>query len=86
MKAQALEKSKRAYFQLFSRTVNNFCGVFRCYENINYLINKYAPFPEGESGLSTQWPDPSKLPRNLGQLDTAWWGTLLGVYGIRRLR
>jgi len=22
-----------------------------CYENMNYLINKYAPFPPGESGL-----------------------------------
>ena len=27
----------------------------RCYENLNYLISKYAPFPEGESGLEDEW-------------------------------
>lgn len=29
--------------------------MLRCYENLNYLIDKYAPFPEAESGLEEDW-------------------------------
>ncbi|KAL8647101.1 MAG: hypothetical protein Q9210_005753 [Variospora velana] len=26
-----------------------------CYENLNYLLNKYAPFSEGECGVEDEW-------------------------------
>jgi len=29
----------------------------RCYEHMNYLISKYAPFPKAESALPNEWRD-----------------------------
>lgn len=51
IKAQSFEKSEWSPCFFVMGTSRWQLTCFRCYENINYLIKMFAPFPDGEGGI-----------------------------------